>query len=99
MFERVRAAGVGALAGLTAYVAWLTAHYDRLGEPENWRLSGPIKWYILVGALVGLLGGVNFAERWLENERNDVEGNTVLNALFIIFLVAIFAIIIWSLVQ
>lgn len=97
MFEKIRAAGVGALAGLTAYVAWLTADFSRLGEPGNWRLSGPLKWFLLGGALVGLLGGISLVERWLDVERSEVSDNTILNALFVLFLIAIVALILWPL--
>jgi hypothetical protein len=93
MFERLRAAGVGALAGITAYAAWLTSHFQRLGEPDHWRLSGPVKWFILGGALLGFLGGLSFVENWLEQERGEVFENTVLNALLAVFFIAMFVLV------
>ena len=99
MFERIRASGVGALAGLTAYVAWLTGRLARLNDPSNWRLNGPIKWFILVGAVLGLLGGLSLVERWLERERGEVFENAVLNALFVAFIVAIAVLLLLPVLQ
>ena len=86
MFERLRAVAVGGLLGLTAYVTWLTTYVQRLGDPESWSMSGPIKWFVLAGAILGLLGGLSRVEEWLENERGEVFENTVFNALFVVAL-------------
>jgi len=92
MYERLRAAGVGALAGIVSYVSWLTFDHRRLGDPTSWTLSGPLKWFVIGGFLVGLLGGLDLAAWWLDWERDDVALNTVFNVLFIAFIVAMFAI-------
>ena len=95
MFERLRAGAVGALLELTAYVAWLTDRFSRLGDPQSWQLSGPLKWFLLGGAALGLVGGLSFVESWLERERGEVFENTIFNALFVVAFI-VFAIILFT---
>lgn len=94
MFERIRATAVGALLGFTMYVGWLTTFPSRLGEPQNWALSGNIKWFVLAGAFFGLVGGLSLAESWLERERGELVENTILNALFVVAVVVFGAVFI-----
>ena len=97
MFEHIRAGFVGALPGLTAYVAWLTRDYSRLGSSAAWQLSGPVKWFLLGGVLLGMFGGLSVVERWLEREQGEVFENTVFNGLFVVALIAVAAILFFSL--
>jgi hypothetical protein len=99
MFERLRATAVGALLGITAYVTWLTDRFSRLGNPESWRLSGPLKWFVLAGAILGLLGGLSFVESWLERERGELFENTLFNSLFLIALIVFAALLVASFKQ
>lgn len=96
MYERLRATVIGALLGLTAYIAWIKSRLSRMENPDNWHLSGPMKWFILGGALVGLIGGLTLVEAWLERERGDVFENTVFNALFALALAVFAALIFFS---
>ena len=95
MFERIRAVFVGALLGLAAYVAHLTnQRISCLAEPQSWSLAGPIKWFLLGGALIGFVGGLSFVESWLEQERGELVESAVVNGLFSLALIA-FAIILF----
>ena len=96
MFERLRATAIGALLGLTAYVAWLTSRLSRLGDPESWHLSGPLKWFVLAGSVIGFIGGLSLVESWLQNERGEVFENTIMNTLFLAALLAFAALLIYS---
>ena len=97
IFGEVRAGAVGSLVGVVAYVAWLVSRPSRLGEPESWQLSGPIKWFVLAGFLVGALGGLSLIERWLEYERADIEDSTWFNAIAVLAVIVIAAILFFSL--
>jgi hypothetical protein len=99
MFERLRATAIGALLGLTAYVAWLTSRLSRLGDPESWHLSGPLKWFVLAGSVVGFIGGLSLVESWLENERGEVFENTIMNVLLLVALLAFAALLFYSLAK
>jgi hypothetical protein len=99
MFERLRATSIGALLGLAAYVAWLTSRLSRLGDPESWFLSGPLKWFVLTGSVVGFIGGLSLVESWLESERGEVFENTIMNGLFVVALLAFAALLIYSSTQ
>ena len=97
MYERVRATAVGGLLGLTAYVAWLTGSLRRFEDPTNWHLSGPIKWFVIAGALIGFVGGLALVESWLEREKGEVFENLILNGLFVVAIAALLAVTFYSL--
>jgi uncharacterized membrane-anchored protein len=62
---RVVGALVGALGGAAFYLAThvFSPHAaDRL----NWSLSGPLKWYVIGGVVLGVLGGWSTV-RWLSS--------------------------------
>ena len=92
MYERVRATAVGALLGLTSYVAWISGSLTRLHDPANWNISGPMKWFVLVGALIGLFGGLALVESWLEREKGEILENNIFNGLFVIAIAEFLAI-------
>ena len=99
MYERFRATAVGALLGLTAYVAWLTGSLRRLEDPTNWHFSGPIKWFVIAGALIGFVGGISLVESLLDREKGELLDNTILNGLFVVAILAFTAIAFYSLRQ
>jgi hypothetical protein len=97
IFGEIRAGAVGSLVGMVAYLAWLVSRPSRLGEPESWHIEGPIKWFVLAGFLVGALGGLSLVERWLDYERDDIENSTWFNAVFVIALLVMAALLFFSL--
>lgn len=99
MYERFRATAVGALLGLTAYVAWLTGSLRRFEDPTNWHLSGPIKWFVIAGALIGFLGGISLVESLLDREKGELLDNSILNGLFVVAILAFSAVAVYSLRQ
>ena len=41
---------------MLSYLGWVL-FYPRHGEPDTWSLTGPGMWWVLIGALLGLIGG------------------------------------------
>ena len=99
MYERFRATAVGALLGLTAYVAWLTGSLRRFEVPTNWHFSGPIKWFVIAGALIGFVGGISLVESLLDREKGELLDNSILNGLFVVAILAFSAVAFYSLRQ
>jgi len=96
MYERLRATSIGALLGLTVYVAWLTGSLRRFENPANWNFSGPIKWFVIVGALIGFFGGLSIVQSLLDREKDELLDNSILNGLFLVAIVAFAAVAYFS---
>lgn len=96
LFARANAAIVGGAAGALAYVTWAFFHSRDPLSGALWSLSGPIKWYILIGALLGAVGGLPFAEYLLGREIDDFRWDTGFQAGFVLFVVAITALALWA---
>ena len=43
---------------------------SRVATAEAWSLSGPVKWFVTIGAVLGAVGGLRFAE-WLWSSAVD----------------------------
>jgi uncharacterized membrane-anchored protein len=86
---RMAGAFVGALGGAVFYFAthFLSPHAaDRL----NWSLSGQLKWYIIGGVVLGVLGGWSTV-RWLSSFLPETFGEESSPWLVVIALVLLIA--------
>ena len=100
MFDRIVAAVLGAAAGAVIYVGF-DFFSPRYGiHSGHWSLSGPIKWFVIAGAVVGFIGGREVADRlWssaTDNLREDASwtigaGILVLGVVAVVAAVIVFA--------
>lgn len=96
-FGSFRSGAIGSLIGIVAYAGWLVSRPSRLAEPASWQVEGPIKWFMLAGFVVGALGGLKVLEDWLEVERDDLRDSTWVNGVFVVAVIVIGALLVFSL--
>jgi hypothetical protein len=92
MFDRIASAGIGAAAGAVLYFGFdLLSHRHGMGS-GHWSLHGNVRWFVLVGAILGFVGGRELAgylwDRAVDGVRDDASSTIVL-ALTILLLVGI----------
>jgi len=75
MFDRIAAALLGAAAGAVIYFGFdLFSPRYSIGS-AHWSLSGPVKWFILGGAVVGFIGGREVADRLWSHASDDLRSD------------------------
>jgi hypothetical protein len=60
-FDRLFATILGAMAGALVYFTSTVFHSTSGAWSDRWSFSGPLKWFILGGAVVGAMGGPSLA--------------------------------------
>jgi len=85
---------VGAFAGAIFYAGWALFYTRSPFDPKHWLLSNEIKWYVLGGAVLGILEGAQVAKALLcyafDDLRSDATFNMSIWLGLILFIVAIF---------
>jgi hypothetical protein len=92
MFDRIVSAGVGAVAGAVVYFGFdLLSQRHGMGS-GHWSLTGNVRWFALVGAILGFFGGRDIAgylwDRAVGSVRDDAN-STIFLALFILLFIGI----------
>jgi hypothetical protein len=92
MFDRIASAGIGAVAGAVLYFG-----FDLLSQRHGmgsglWSLSGNVRWFALVGGILGFVGGREMAgllwDRAVGSVRDEAN-STIFLALFILLFIGI----------
>lgn len=68
------------------------------GGPGAWSLTGPGMWWVLIGALLGLIGGLSFARAMLEHTLDDTRSDasfSIVYGLLVILIVGGGLAILW----
>jgi hypothetical protein len=81
MSDRLLATGLGGTAGLLGYLGWVLFNpWPR--EPDAWSLTGPGMWWVLIGALLGLIGGLSFARAMFDHTVDDTRSDASFSIVF-----------------
>jgi len=86
---------LGAAAGALLYVGCeLFGAAHRMAWPGAWATTGPMKWFVLAGFVLGALGGWSFAQRlwaWVVDDlySEATSWNGVLFVLFVLIAVVV----------
>jgi hypothetical protein len=92
MFDRIASAGIGAVAGAVLYFGFdLLSQRHGMGS-GHWSLSGNVRWFALVGAILGFVGGREMAGFLWDNAVGSVRddaNSTIFLALFILLFIGI----------
>lgn len=78
--DRLLAIVIGGAAGLLSYLGWVFFLPGHRG-PDAWSLTGPGMWWVLIGALLGLVGGLSFARAMLEHTLDDTRQDASISIL------------------
>jgi hypothetical protein len=62
-----------------------------------WSLTGPLKWFVLIGALLGAIGGLSLAQFMWHNTVQDLHWDVATIGIFVVVLVAITAVVYFAL--
>jgi hypothetical protein len=95
-FDRILAAMLGGAAGAVFYVAIAVFESFLRGRTEWWSFSDPLKWFILVGAVLGALGGRTFARDLWGNALDRLRLDATVIGGFIFLLLAVLAIVFFA---
>lgn len=76
-----RVTGIGGATGPLSYLGWVL-FYPRHHEPDAWSLTGPGMWWVLIGALLGLIGGLSFAKTMLDHALDDTRSDASVSIVF-----------------
>lgn len=68
--DRLLAVAIGGAAGLMSDLGWVL-FLPRHRGPDVWSLTGPGMWWVLIGAALGLIGGLSFARTMLDHAVDD----------------------------
>jgi len=87
-FDRFIATLLGSASGGVAYMSWaLWEGVPKIREALSF--SGPIRWWMLVGAIVGAIGGLSFAQSMWESVTDDVRSDASFSFWFALVLLGI----------
>ena len=94
LLDRAVGVVVGAIAGAIFYAGWALFYTRSPFDPKHWLLSSEIKWYVLGGAVLGIIGGAQVAKALLSYAFDDLRSDATFSmgiwVGLILFIVAIF---------
>lgn len=96
--ERLLAVVIGGCAGLLGYLGWVFC-FPRRGVIEVWSLTGPGLWWVLAGALLGLMGGLSLARALLDHVIDDARQEasiTIVMGALVILVVGCALLLLWA---
>jgi hypothetical protein len=89
LFSRIGAALIGAMAGAICYVIWVFFEAGHYGQSTSLDFSGLGKWFVVAGAVLGLLGGLAFAAELWSNSWQSLRDESVGFAAAVLVLIVV----------
>jgi hypothetical protein len=97
LLERILGTIFGGACGAVSYFGLLLTDVSFVRHTNLWSLVGPFKWFVLIGALLGAIGGLSLAQFMWHNIVQDLHWDVATLSVFVVILLVITAVVYFAL--
>jgi ABC-type antimicrobial peptide transport system permease subunit len=97
LLERLLGTVLGGVCGVVSYFGLLLMDISFARHTNPWSLVGPFKWFVLIGALLGAIGGLSFAQFMWQNTVEDLHWDVTTLGIIVLVLLAITVVVYFAL--